>query len=64
MALPFAVLIVVVLLTRESSFGLPIQQAQQVMLVVMALTGLFLFLLPWWTKWRRGRSEVGEPRPR
>ena len=56
LALPFAALIVIVLATRDSSFGSAIQQTQQVLLVVMALTGLYLFLLPWWTKWRKGQG--------
>lgn len=56
LALPFAALIVVVLATRGSSLGEGVQQAQQVLLLVMALTGLYLFLLPWWTKWKKGRS--------
>jgi uncharacterized membrane protein YobD (UPF0266 family) len=60
LALPFAALIVVVLLTRDSSLGVGIQQAQQVLLLVMALTGLYLFLLPWWTKWKRGKGGVEE----
>ena len=58
LALPFAALIVLVLATRDTSFGAAIQQTQQVLLLVMALTGLYLFLLPWWTKWRRGRGGI------
>jgi len=49
---------VVVLVTRDSSLGVAIQQAQQVLLLVMALTGLYLFLLPWWTKWKKGRDAA------
>jgi len=64
LALPFAALIVVVLLTRDSSLGLAVQQTQQVLLLVMALTGLYLFLLPWWTRWKRGRGGVEESRTR
>ena len=57
LALPFAALIVVVLVSRDSPLGAAVQQTQQVLLLIMALTGLYLFLLPWWTKWRRGRVE-------
>lgn len=59
LALPFAALIVVVLVTRDSSLGVGIQQAQQVLLLAMALTGLYLFLLPWWIKWKKGRDAAG-----
>ena len=54
LALPFAALIPVVLLTHDSPFGMLVQQSQQILLLVMALTGVYLFLLPWWTKWKRG----------
>ena len=56
LALPFAALIVTVLLARNSPFGSLVQQTEQVLLLIMALTGLYLFLLPWWTKWKRGRG--------
>jgi uncharacterized membrane protein YobD (UPF0266 family) len=56
LALPFAALIVVVLATRGSPLGAEVQQAQQILLLVMALTGMYLFLLPWWTRWKKGRT--------
>ena len=59
LALPFAALIVVVLMTHDSSLGSGVQQVQQLLLLAMALTGLYLFLLPWWTKWKKGRSAAG-----
>lgn len=62
LALPFAALIPMVLLTHDSPFGRLVQQSQQILLLVMALTGVYLFLLPWWTKWRRGRVAGEEPR--
>ncbi len=58
LALPFAALIVVVLVTRGSPLGVGVQQAQQVLLLVMALTGLYLFLLPWWTRLKKGRGAA------
>lgn len=64
LAPPFAALIVVVLLTHDAPLGVGIQQAQQVILLIMALTGLYLFLLPWWTKWKRARGGVQESRTR
>jgi len=59
LALPFAALIIVVLATRGSSLGEGVQQAQQILLLIMALTGLYLFLLPWWTKLKKGRAVGG-----
>ena len=53
LALPFVVLIITLLLTRDTSAAFAAQRAQQILMPVMALTGLYLFVLPWWTKWRR-----------
>ncbi len=64
LALPFAALIPVVLLTRHSPISMQVQQSQQILLLVMALTGLYLFLLPWWTKWKKGRGGDREGRTR
>jgi len=61
LALPFAALIPVIVLLHDSPAGKAIQQSQQILLLVMAVTGVYLFLLPWWTKWKRGRG--GEKRP-
>ena len=53
LALPFVVLIIALLLTRNTSAGFAVQRAQQILMLVMAVSGLYLFVLPWWTKWRR-----------
>jgi hypothetical protein len=53
LALPFVVLIITLLLTRDTSAGFAAQRAQQILMLIMALSGLYLFVLPWWTKWRR-----------
>jgi uncharacterized membrane protein YobD (UPF0266 family) len=58
LALPFAALVVTLLLARGTSFAPLAQQAQQVLLLVMALTGLYLFFLPWWTRWKRDRGGI------
>ncbi len=53
LALPFIVLILAAILLRTTPAGTSIQRVQQVLMLTMAVTGLYLFLLPWWTKWRR-----------
>lgn len=53
----FIVVMIAVLSTQGSSIGLILQRIQQGMVVVFALTGLYLFVLPWWTKWRRARQR-------
>lgn len=57
LSLPFAGLVVTLFLARNTPYGPLAQQAQQVLLLVMAVTGLYLFLLPYWTKRNRGREE-------
>ena len=53
LALPFVALILTVVLARGTPASSAAQRAQQVLMLTMAITGLYLFLLPWWTRWRR-----------
>jgi len=53
LALPFVVLILTMFLARNSPVGSFAQQGQQFLILMMAITGLYLFLLPWWAKWKR-----------
>jgi len=53
LALPFVALILTVVLARDTPASSVAQRAQQVLMLTMAITGLYLFLLPWWTRWRR-----------
>lgn len=55
LALPFIVLIVTVLLTRNLPAGASAQLLQQLLMLIMAVTGVYLWVLPWWTKSRRRR---------
>jgi uncharacterized membrane protein YhaH (DUF805 family) len=53
----FIVAMIAVLSTQGSSIGPILQRIQQGMVVIFALTGLYLFVLPWWVKWRRTRQR-------
>ena len=53
LALPFVVLILTIVLTRDTPLSFAVQRAQQILMLAMALTGLYLFILPWWAKWRK-----------
>lgn len=55
LALPFVVLFITMLLTRNSAAGASVQMFQQLLMLVMAITGVYLWVLPWWTKSRRRR---------
>lgn len=58
LAIPSVGLILVVLLTQGTSLGYATQRFQQIMILSMAITGLYLLVLPWWTKWRRHERET------
>ena len=53
LALPFVALIITLLLTQNTPVGFTAQRAQQILMLMMAISGLYLFFLPWWVKWRK-----------
>lgn len=56
---PFFILILIATLsTQGMSIGPILQRIQQIMVLFFALTGLYLFSLPWWVKWRRKHQPV------
>ena len=58
LALPFIGIVITLMLTQGTSIGNLVQRIQQVMVITMGITGVYLFLLPYWAKWqRRSRAE-------
>ena len=64
LALPIAILIPVFFVLRlmpiSGEIGqvlLKAQSVQQILILVLALTGAYLFILPYLTKWRRQRAQ-------
>ncbi|MFZ5922975.1 MAG: hypothetical protein ACOYY3_18175 [Chloroflexota bacterium] len=53
LALPFAALLLTVIFTRGTTLGDVAQRIQVALMIVMAITGAYLYLLPYWTKWQR-----------
>jgi hypothetical protein len=53
LTLPFVALIITLLLTHNTLVGFTAQRAQQILMLMMAISGLYLFFLPWWVKWRK-----------
>lgn len=53
LALPFAILLLTIIFTRDTQIGVIAQRIQGPIMIVMAITGLYLFLLPYLTKWKR-----------
>ena len=58
LALPFVLLIVTAVLARNTPAAFIAQRGQLVVLLSMALTGLYLFFLPWWTKRRKRQRDT------
>jgi len=58
LALPFVVLIITAVLARNTPAAFIAQRGQLVVLLSMAVTGLYLFFLPWWTKRRKRQRDT------
>ena len=58
LALPFVLLIITAVLARSTPAAFIAQRGQQVVLLSMAVTGLYLFFLPWWTKRRKRQRDT------
>lgn len=52
-AVPTALMIIFLAFARSTPYRATAQRLQQPLMLGMANTGVYLFLLPWWTKWRR-----------
>jgi len=59
LALPFIALVLIILFTRGTAAGDIAQRVQGPLLIIMAITGAYLWLLPYLTKWRRDRRRAG-----
>ena len=64
LAVPAAIVIPIVLVLKLTLTGgemvqvvQKVQTAQQMLVLVLAVTGIYLFLLPYLTKWRRRRTQ-------
>ena len=58
LSLPFIAIIITVAITRETPVGVTVQRVQQVMMIILAVSGAYLFLLPYLTKWQRQRRRA------
>ncbi len=58
LVLPFIALLLTVLFTRGTELGNSAQRVQSVLMIIMAITGAYLWLLPYWAKWQRQRARA------
>jgi hypothetical protein len=57
LVLPFIALLLTVIFTRDTALGDTAQRIQAVLMIIMAISGAYLWLLPYLTKWRRTRAQ-------
>ena len=57
LVIPFILVIVLMPFMRDTSTGEIIQKAQQVMMLTLAISGAYLYLLPYLTKWQRNKKR-------
>lgn len=57
LVLPFITLLLTVIFARGSDIGNSAQRIQAALMIIMAITGIYLYLLPYWSKWRRGNQK-------
>ena len=55
---PFIILLILVLFTRDTDFHTVAQRIQAPLLIIMALTGGYMWLLPYIAKWQRNRRKT------
>jgi hypothetical protein len=58
LVLPFIVLLLTVIFTRGTPLGDNAQRIQAMLMIIMAISGAYLWVLPYWTKWKRKNVQV------
>ena len=53
LVLPFVALLLTVIFARGSAVGDIAQRIQAPLMIILAITGSYPYLLPYWTKWKR-----------
>ena len=57
LVLPFIILLLTVIFTRGTTLGDTAQRIQAVLMIIMAISGAYLWLLPYLAKWQRARTQ-------
>jgi len=58
LVLPFIALLLTLIFTRGTPVGDNAQRIQAMLMIIMAITGAYLYLLPYWVKWQRQRVQA------
>jgi cytochrome bd-type quinol oxidase subunit 2 len=60
LVIPFVVFLLAAIFARGTEIGNTAQRFQQVLMMILALTGAYLYLLPYLTKWKRKKAAKEE----
>ena len=55
---PFIALLLTVIFARGTTLGDTSQRIQAALMIIMAITGAYLYLLPYWVKWKRQKVQA------
>lgn len=56
LAVPTIILIPFVIITNRTPTNFLLQKFQQIFMLALAVTGLYLLVLPWWIKWNKKKN--------
>jgi hypothetical protein len=57
LVIPFVIVLFVVLFNHDTQIGMIAQRVQQILMLTLAISGMYMYLLPSWTKWRRNQRR-------
>ncbi len=55
LSIPFMVIMILSVTNKGTPTGATAQQWQQITILIMALSGIYLLALPWWAKWQKNK---------
>ena len=58
LVLPFIALLLTVIFTRGTALGDNAQRIQAMLMIIMAISGAYLWVLLYWTKWKRKNVQA------
>jgi hypothetical protein len=58
LVLPFIALLLTIIFTRGTPLDDNAQRIQAMLMIIMAISGAYLWVLPYWTKWKRKNVQV------
>jgi len=57
LAIPTIILIPLMIITNKTPANFQVQKFQQIFMLALAATGLYLLILPWWSKWNKKKNN-------